>query len=283
MNKFIIYIAAIIFLVPFGNLFCQSKPGKITHVKEAKFVKQQLRHPAKIKHPKPKGESEIIRTKPKRKINFPNPPQRHEREKAPSINSHHNVLIADNPARVEIYYDKAIIIDDYSGFVKFNEWEGDILIDEKKENYYPIIKYLNGKEFTDKDFPLCIKKVEFDYMGTQWIDSDDLPESMIDKQSGDYSIYKIKFDAYVFDLSYHFPFATLITYPDYSTDIVIYNYDSQNLQANSVYSFEEEMPLKKTGYAWLTLGYYDLEYDQFYSAALSPYITKQKVHIPFPH
>jgi len=284
MNRLIIYIAAIIFLMPFSDQFCQSRPVKTINVKEVKFVKQQSTRPIKIELPKPKGESEIIRTKSKRITNFLNSPRRPEIETPLPARSHFPRIIANEPEQIFICGSGSAI--DYYGdvlsFQKQNKGEEEIVIEEQRENYYPVIKYLKGREFTDEDFPICIKKIEFDYSRSQWIDSDNLPEFMIDTQSGNYSIYTIKFDAYIFDQSYKFPFAALITYPDYSTDIVIYNYDSQNLQADSVYSFEEEMPLKENGYAWLTLGYYDLEYDQFYSAALSPYITKQKVYIPFP-
>ncbi|NOX66437.1 MAG: hypothetical protein GXO85_11805 [Chlorobi bacterium] len=285
MKRLTIYITLLILMVLNNHQFSQSRPVKVINAKEVKFVKQQSTLPAKIELPKPKGESEIIRTESKRKTKFSNPPQRPEIETPlPARSQHFPRIIANEPEQVLICGSGSAI--DYYGdvlsFQKQNKGEEEIVIEEQRENYYPVIKYLKGREFTDEDFPICIKKIEFDYSRSQWIDSDDLPGSMIDRQSNNYSIYKIKFDAYVFDLSYNYPFAALITYPDYSTDIVIYNYDSQNLQADSVYSFEEEMPLKETGYAWLALGYYDLQYDQFYSAAFSPYITKQKVYIPFP-
>ncbi len=284
MNKFIINIAAVILLTSFSNQFCQVTQNKIIQRKEVEAVKHKSTFLFHKEHPKPKGEI-IVVTKPTRKINLPNPPHRAINKNIPAKTSQQPKFIAHHRCcypkiNHKKYYDRARSIEGDYNFEIFNKPKEDVLIEEKKENYYPIIKYLKGKEFTDKNFPLCIKKIAFDYAGTQWIDSDDLPESMIDKQSGEYLIYKIKFDAYVFDLCYQYPFAILITYPDYSNDIIIYNYDSQNLKADSVYSFEEVMPLKSSGYAWLTLGYFDLEYEQFYSAALSPYITKQKVYIP---
>lgn len=264
-----------------NHQFSQSRP---VNAKEVKFVKQQSTRPTKIELPKPKGESEIIRTISKRKTKFSDPPQRPEIKTPIRSRPIFPRIIANEPEQVFMCGSGSAIdyYDDVLSFQKQNKGEEEIVIEEQRENYYPVIKYLKGREFIDKYFPICIKKIEFDYSRRQWIYSDNLPEFMINTQSGDYSIYKIKFDVYVFDLSYNYPFAALITYSDYSTDIVIYNYDSQYLKADSVYSFEEEMPLKETGNAWLTLGYYDLRYDQFYSAAFSPYITKQKVYIPFP-
>lgn len=280
-KRIIVYITILILIIFYNNQFCQSKHRKLTYSEEVKIVKHK---PAPITKDltKPKGES-ISVTKPTRVTNLPNPPQRVASNTNFTNNRpQHRRYIADNLISVELYYDKAIACDSYSNFEESNEWEEeeDITIEEKEENYYPIVKYLNDKELIDEEFPIYVKNIKFDYLRREWINLADLPESLIDDGPGYYSIYRITFDAYVFDLNYHYPFAILITYPDYSNDIIIYNYDSQNLQADSVYTFEEEIPLKNSGEVWLTLGYYDLEYDQFYSAVLSPYITKRKVYIP---
>ena len=287
MKHLTYYIALLTLSVLSSILFPQQRQREIINVKR---LDKQKHNTTFVKDfPKSKRESEIVRTKPTRKTNFSNPPQRSHIKNDPSKNSNHRRHIAGRPVNpiLPYHHDKTnrgqSIEGDcfYPPYPVKRKEKKVILIEDKKENYYPVIKYINGKEYTDKDFPLCIKTIEFDYIGKLWLNVEELPETVNGKKSGYYFIYKIIFEAYVFDLSYEYPFAICITYPDHSSDIIIYNYDSQNLQADSVYLFEEEMPLKRSGYAWVTLGFYDFEYEQFYPATFSPYITKQKVYIPY--
>jgi len=271
------------FLMLYNNHFCQLRPAKpvMKNNMEVKIVREKPKKVSKIITPKPIYRDEIIRTKPKRKIKHLNPPQRPHKQREPPTRISHRREVADFPIQTFRCRTKPRQIDyAYSDLIQIDEFEDNFVYQEHDVNYCMTTKFFDSKEFTDEDFPICIKGIEFEYLRNQWINSNDFTEYINDKESGEYLIYSINLDVYVIEQNYYYPFAAQITFPDYSSEIVIYNYDSEHLEADSVYSFEEVITLEKTGYAWLTLGYYDFKYNQFYSAAFSPYLTKQKIFIP---
>ena len=286
MNRLFLYTVAIMFLILYNNHFCQLRPSKpvMTNNVEVRIVREKPKKVSKIITPKPIYRDEIIRTKPKRKIKHHNPPQRPQKHSDPPARISQRREVADFPIQTFRCRTKSRQIDyTYNDIIQIDEFEGDFVYQEHDVIYCMTTKFFDSKEFTDEDFPICIKGIEFEYLRNQWINSNDFPKYTNDKESGEYSVYSINFDVYVIEQSYDYPFAAQISFPDYSSEIVLFNLDSEYLEADSVYFFEEEIPLERTGYAWLTLGYYDFEYNQFYSAAFSPYLTKQKIYIPEPY
>jgi len=283
MKNLTIHIAAIMIVILFNDHFCQSplvKQIKSINSEEVKLVQKKSKRTLHIEVIKPMIENEIINAKSKQIIEHPNPPQRpHRRPCYPPISTIRRSEV--NVSSISSYRCRS---GSFNTDLVENEFEQideiEILYQEQSINYHLNTKFFNDIEFTDEDFPICIKGIELEYLQNQWIDSEDFPEYMNYKKSGEYLSYSIELDVYVIEQNYSYPLAALITFPDLSNEIIVFNYDSKYLNSDSEYFLQEEIHLEKTGYAWFTLGYYDFERNQFYSAVLSPYLTKQKIYIP---
>ncbi|MEN8194725.1 MAG: hypothetical protein ABFS12_18030 [Bacteroidota bacterium] len=283
MKTFMSIIIIITTSILYNNLYSQKIHQKLKNpIKKGEISIQKKKPkrntPSKIINPRKKKE--IICKKNKRRIHHQNPPQRpsrrydHAKVRKPNIKHKNN-----NPVRNNIC---GVIKEDSDLFFvdNFELDEVDFQYEEKHLYYHLEIKLIKGREFTDNDFPIAIKKIELEYIGTQWLNSDDFPVNMKYKSPGEYIICRINLNIYVFEKNYRDPFAINITFKDNSNEIVVFNYDGNSLNSGNEYLFHEEIPLKKTGYAWVTLGFFDIEYNQFYSAAFSPYLTMRKIYIP---